>query len=164
MPHVGSYLWTLRQIVGNRKLLAPGAQVLVVDPQDRILLQQGTDYGLWGLPAGSCEENSSFASTAVAELHEETGLRVTVEELTPFACLSDPAIHTLRYPNGDVVHSFAMCFEARNWTGELRPEPGEVEAVDFFAIDELPQQIHPPTVVVLQLYERYRRTGRFQAR
>ena len=164
MPYVGSHLWKLRQVVGTRLLLVPGAQVLLVDEDDRILLQQEVDSGRWGLPAGACEENSTFAATAVAELYEETGLEVAEADLTPFACLSDPAVHILRYPNGDVNHCFAICFEVRAWRGQLRPEAGEVSDVGFFPLDGLPAELHPPTVVVLDLHDKFRRTGNFQVR
>lgn len=164
MSFVGSYLWSVRQAVGHRLLLVPGAQVLVLDTQDRVLLQQNTDYGQWGLPAGACEEGQSFTDAAVSELYEETGLKVNESDLTAFACLSDPSVHTLRYPNGDITHCFALCFETRTFSGKLTPGEGEVASVDFFPLDALPDDLHPPTVVVLDLHAEYRRTGRFQAR
>jgi 8-oxo-dGTP pyrophosphatase MutT (NUDIX family) len=168
MPYEGSYVQKLRRVVGPRLLLVPGAQVLLIDEADRVLLERDVATGLWCLPAGACEEGSSFASTAVAELREETGLVVDEAELTPFACLSDPAVHVIRYRHGDVTHCFAMCFEARTWQGDLLPEPEEVSELGFFALDDvlagLPAELFPPTAAVIDLYEEYRRTGRFQAR
>lgn len=164
MPFVGSHLWSLRQIVGDRLLLVPGAGVLLLDDRDRVLLQRETGHGRWCLPGGSCEEGQSFAAAAAAELREETGLEVEEASLTPFACLSDPEVHVLLYPNGDRVHSFAMWFEAREWRGEPRPEPGEVEELGFFDVGELPSPLNPPAAVVLALHAEFRRTGLFQAR
>ncbi len=158
----GSYLWEVRQRVGSRLLLMPGAQVLVVDDADRILFQRSRDSGLWELPAGAAEPGGSFRSTAVRELSEETGLTVAEDDLVPFASLSEADLHTLTYPNGDVLHCFALCFEARRWTGNLTPDPGEVLEVAFF--DEPPADLHPPTRVVLELYDAYRTSGTFQAR
>lgn len=164
MPYQGSYLWRLRQLVGPRLLLVPSAQVLLIDEADRVLLERDVATRLWCLAAGACEEGGSFASTAVAELREETGLEVSEAELTPFACLSDPAVHVVRYRHGDMNHYFAMCFEARTWRGDLLPEPDEVSELGFFALDELPAELFPPTAAVIELYEEYRRTGQFQAR
>ncbi|MEU4604139.1 NUDIX domain-containing protein [Kribbella sp. NPDC023972] len=158
----GSYLWQLRQHVGSRLLLMPGAQVLVLDTAGRILFQQSRDTGLWELPAGAAEPGDTFRTTAARELHEETGLQVAEQDLVPFASLSEPDIHTLTYPNGDVLHCFAMCFEARRWTGALAADPEEVLALGFFA--EAPAELHPPTRVVLDLYAAYRASGLFQAR
>jgi len=164
MPFVGSHLWQIRQLVGGALMLVPGAQVLLLDADNRVLLQQRADDGTWALPAGACEENSTFASTAVTELREETGLVVDEADLVPFGCLSDPGVHIITYPNGDVTHCFAMCFEARAWHGTLRPEPGEVQDLGFFALDALPAPTHPPALAVLDLHAAYRRTGTFQAR
>ncbi|GAB2673094.1 NUDIX domain-containing protein [Kribbella swartbergensis] len=158
----GSYLWGLRQQVGSRLLLMPGAQVLVVDDADRMLFQRSRDTGLWELPAGAAEPGGGFRSTAVRELLEETGLSVAEQDLVPFASLSEADLHTLTYPNGDVLQCFALCFEARRWTGELVADSDEVVEVGFF--DEAPAELHPPTRVVLGLYDDYRATGMFQAR
>jgi 8-oxo-dGTP pyrophosphatase MutT (NUDIX family) len=158
----GSYLWEIRQQVGSRLLLMPGAQVLVVDHAERVLLQRSRDSGLWELPAGAAEPGGSFRSTAARELFEETGLKVAEEDLVPFASLSEADLHTLTYPNGDVLHCFALCFEARRWTGDLTPGADEVVEIGFF--NEPPGDLHPPTRVVLALYAAYRASGLFQAR
>ncbi|GAA0622241.1 NUDIX domain-containing protein [Kribbella sandramycini] len=161
MTYEGSYLWSLRQQVGSQLLLMPGAQVLVVDDAERILFQRSRDTGLWELPAGAAEPGDSFRTTAARELFEETGLIVEPDELVPFASLSRSDVHTLTYPNGDVLQCFALCFEARRWSGELRAEAGEVLEVGFFA--EPPGELHPPTSVVLSLYAAYRASGVFQS-
>jgi 8-oxo-dGTP pyrophosphatase MutT (NUDIX family) len=158
----GSYLWQLRQRVGSRLVLMPGAQVLLVDAADGILFQRSRDTGLWELPAGAAEPGGSFRSTAARELLEETGLTVAEEDLVPFASLSEADLHTLTYPNGDVLHCFALCFEARRWTGELSADADEVLEVGFF--QHPPSELHPPTREVLELYAAYRASGAFQAR
>ncbi|MFG1817055.1 NUDIX domain-containing protein [Kribbella sp. NPDC049174] len=158
----GSYLWEVRQQVGSRLLLMPGAQVLVVDDAERVLFQRSRDSRLWELPAGAAEPGESFRSTAARELLEETGLEVAEEDLIPFASLSEADLHTLTYPNGDILHCFALCFEARRWTGDLVADPHEVLDLAFYA--EPPADLHPPTRVVLELYAAYRASGAFQAR
>jgi 8-oxo-dGTP pyrophosphatase MutT (NUDIX family) len=162
MTYEGSYLWDIRRQLGSRPLLMPGAQVLVVDDAERILLQRSRDSGLWELPAGAAEPGDSFRSAAARELLEETGLVVAEADLVPFASLSEADVHTLTYPNGDVLHCFALCFEARRWTGDLRPAVDEVLDAAFFY--QLPADLHPPTRVVLELYAAFRASGVFQAR
>ncbi|GAA1129851.1 NUDIX domain-containing protein [Kribbella jejuensis] len=156
-----SYLAQLRRDVGSRLLLMPGAQVLAIDADDRILFQRSRDSGLWELPAGGAEPGDTFRSTAAREFTEETGLQVSEEDLVPFASLSLPDVHTLTYPNGDVVQCFALCFEARRWSGTLRPGEDEVLEAGFFAAP--PGPLHPPTEVVLGLHAAYRASGVFQA-
>ncbi|MEV7601329.1 NUDIX domain-containing protein [Kitasatospora sp. NPDC089797] len=164
MSYVGSYVWKLRRKVGSQLLLLPGAQVLLLDGEGRCLLQQRRENGLWELPAGACEEGATFTDTAVRELEEETGLRVDPEDLVPFASLSDPELHTLTYPGGDVAQCFALCFAAHRWSGELSPGLDEVVRADFFDPRNPPEPLYRATGAVLELYERFRSTGRFQAR
>jgi 8-oxo-dGTP pyrophosphatase MutT (NUDIX family) len=131
--YVGSYLWRLRQKIGRELVLMPGATVLVVDAVGRILLTRRSDTGEWGLPGGAAEEGGGFLDTAVAELEEETGLKVEREDLVPIGCLSEPALNTFFYPNGDVTHYFALCFLTHRWNGEPASCDGESTKVDFFA-------------------------------
>ncbi|WP_432949791.1 NUDIX domain-containing protein [Kribbella sp. CA-253562] len=164
MGYVGSYTWRLRQRVGAELLLMPGAQVVVVGEAGRVLFQRRRDSGLWEFPAGAAEPGLSFRGTAVRELFEEAGLRVREEDSVPFASLSEPEVHEITYPNGDRMHCFALCFEARRWAGELRPEPDEVSGAGFWAVDEPPAVLQPQTEVVLGLYRAYLDSGAFQGR
>lgn len=164
MGYIGSYTWQLREKVGSQLLLMPGAQVVLVDATDRVLFQRRRDNGLWEIPAGAAEPGGSFRSTAVDEVREETGLMVFEDDLVPFGCLSEPDIHVVTYPNGDRTHCFAMCFEARTWTGDLDLEPSEVVEAVFVDPTTPPGFLQPQTRAVLDMYAVYRATGRFQAR
>lgn len=162
-----SHLGQLRALVGHMPITVPGAQVVVQDRDGRLLLQRRTDDGTWETPAGSCEPGQSFARTAVTELAEEAGIVVEETALVPFACLSDPDIHTMRYPNGDVVLAYSLCFLVSGVdaaTTELRPDPAESTEVDWFDRTSLPAPIREATQVVLQLLDAYRESGQFQAR
>ena len=164
MGFVGSYLWRLRQKVGSDLLLMPGAMVVLRDGEGRALLARRVDDGTWCLPAGGAEEGAGFAETAAAELREETGAVVPAAEMRPFACLSQPDLHTIEYENGDVTHCFAMCFWAERWEGDLRADEDEVRELGFFAIDALPEPLHPPAAAALELFGEYLRSGEFQVR
>lgn len=161
--YVGSYIWRLRQVVGSDLLLMPGAQILVVDDDDRVLFQRRRDSGLWEFPAGAAEPGSTFRGTAASELLEESGLEVAESDLIPFASLSDPAVHLITYPNGDRLHCFALCFVTHRWTGRLKPDPAEVQDLAFRPLTDPPDPLQPQTRAVLDLYLTYRTTGVFQA-
>lgn len=162
MGFVGSYLWRLRQKVGSDLVLMPGAMVVLRDGEGRVLLTRRVDDGTWCLPAGGAEDGAGFAATAAAELREETGAVVVAEELRAFGCLSRPELHTIEYANGDVTHCFAMCFCAERWSGELRADGEETHELGFFALEQPPQPLHPPTATALALYGEYLRSGEFQ--
>lgn len=164
MTYRGSYLWQLRQRVGNDLVLMPGAMVAVQREDRRVLLTRRTDDETWCLPAGAAETGGSFAQTAVDELAEETGIRVSKGDLVPFGCLSEAEAHIIHYPNGDVTHCFALCFLARTWQGEPRPDRAETTAVEFVDLDALPEPLHPPTANALELLAAYLRSGSFQVR
>lgn len=164
MTYRDSYLWRLRQAVGNNLVLMPGAMVALQRDDQRILLTKRTDDGTWCLPAGAAESGGSFARTAIDELAEETGIRVSERDLVPFGCLSEAEVHTIHYPNGDVTHCFALCFLARNWQGDPHPDLAETTAVEFVELDAPPKPLHPPTAHALELLAAYLRSGSFQVR
>lgn len=163
MGHVGSYLWRLRELVGPRLLLMPGAQVIALDDAGRALFQRRADTGDWEFPGGGAEPGQDFRAAAVAELEEETGLRADPQALVPFASLSDPGYHELEYPNGDRVHAFALCFVWPGAHGALHAEESEVAELGFHRLDDPPQPMGRAALRVLELYLDYLRTGSFQA-
>lgn len=164
MPYRGSYLWRLRQAVGHELVLMPGAMIALQRDDRRILLTKRTDDGTWCLPAGAAEPGGSFARTAIEELAEETGVQVSPSDLIPFGCLSEAEAHTIRYPNGDVTHCFALCFLAKAWQGDPRPDREESTEVEFVALDAPPEPLHPPTAHALDLLTAYLHSGSFQVR
>ena len=163
MGHEGSYLWQLRQDVGSRLLLVPGAQVVVLDDDGQALFQRRVDTGEWEFPGGAAEPGQNFRGVACTELAEETGLIVPPTELVPFAALSDPQYHELHYPNGDRVHAFALCFLWRGTRGPTHAEESEVTEIAFHPLTEPPQPMSRSAARVLELYLEYVRTGDFQA-
>lgn len=164
MTYRGSYLWQLRQQVGNDLVLMPGAMVALQRDDQRVLLTKRTDDGTWCLPAGAAESGGSFARTAIDELAEETGIRVAERDLVPFGCLSEAEAHTIHYPNGDVTHCFALCFLARDWQGDPRPDQAESTEAEFVDLGAPPEPLHPPTAHALALLAAYLRSGSFQVR
>jgi 8-oxo-dGTP pyrophosphatase MutT (NUDIX family) len=164
MPYAGSYLWRLRQAIGSDLVLMPGAMIALRRGDGRILLTKRADDGTWCLPAGAAEPGGSFARTAIEELEEETGVRVAERDLLPFGCLSEAEAHTIRYPNGDVTHCFALCFLAEKWQGEPRADREESIQVRFAELGDPPDPVHAPTAHALDLLSAYLDSRRFQVR
>ena len=83
----------------------------------RLLLQQRSDGGQWGLPGGSVEIGESVHDAVIREVREETGLEVAVRRLV--GVYSDPALQVVRYPDGNVWHYVNVCFECTVRSGTL---------------------------------------------
>lgn len=163
MTFARSYLGRLRHRVGSDLVLMPGASVLVLDEDERVLLLKRSDDGYWCMPGGAAEEGSSFRSTAIAELAEETGLAAEPDDLEAFASISEAGLHTLTYPNGDVTHCFALWFLLRRWVGEIQVDDESVTAA-FFNRAALPEPLMGPAALALELHDRFVESGRFQTR
>lgn len=142
----------------------PGAMVVLQRQDQRVLLTKRADDGTWCLPAGAAEPGGSFAQTAIDELAEEAGVTVSEPDLVPFGCLSEAQAHTIHYPNGDVTHCFALCFLARTWEGDPRPDQEESTEVRFVDLAVPPEPLHPPTAHALEMLATYLRSGTFQVR
>ena len=159
----GTTLWRVRRKVGTDLVLWPGASVMVVRDDGRVLLAHRLDNGMWAIPGGGAEEGSSFAETAITELREEVGLEADPADLEAYACISRADNHLETYPNGDVTHYFGLWFVLRRWRGEPVGDGEEMGEVVWADIDDPPQPLLRSTGVGFDLYRAWLETGRFQA-
>ncbi|MBL4607895.1 MAG: NUDIX domain-containing protein [Pseudomonadales bacterium] len=162
MTYKDSYIWQLRQQVGQQKLLIPAAAIVVENSDGELLLQQRADTKEWGFPGGSAEQGQDFADVAISELQEEVGLTVDRNDLIPFASLSQPQNNTFYYPNGDVTHYFALCFLVKQWQGELTPEPEECLDACFFHVSKMPKNLSVGTSSLIHHLGEFTKSGLFQ--
>jgi ADP-ribose pyrophosphatase YjhB (NUDIX family) len=136
-----SYIDWLRSRVGHHKIVLTFTSVILRDGQDRILLQQRSDFDAWGLPGGVLEFGESILDCARRELFEETSL--TAGDLSLAGVYSEPEFDVF-YPNGDQVQQYTICLQGRVMGGNLRADGLESRAVQFFRPDELPLSQIPP--------------------
>jgi len=97
----------------------PAVSAVIFDRRGRLLLQQRSDGGQWGLPGGSVEIGESVLDAVAREVHEETGLIVKVRRL--IGVYSAPALQLVRYPDGNVWHYVSISFGVRCAAGRCRP-------------------------------------------
>ena len=140
----------LRREVGHRPLLQVGASVIIEDGQGRTLLQLRTDNHCWGYHGGSVDLDERVEDAARRELWEETGL--IAGEMTLLGVFSGPELHNV-YPNGDETSCVDVVFLCRDYTGELKCQPGEVDDLRFFSPDELPFSLSPPCIPALNKWK-----------
>lgn len=116
----------------------PSVSAVILDRRRRLLLQQRSDGGQWGLPGGSVEIGESVAGAVAREVREETGLIVAVRRLV--GVYSEPAWQVVRYPDGTVWHYVNVCFECAVRGGELQT-CDETLALAYFPLDRLPASL-----------------------
>jgi ADP-ribose pyrophosphatase YjhB (NUDIX family) len=155
-----TYLGQLRQAIGSRLVLMPGARIVIEDPAGRVLLQLRSDFNLWGLPGGNAEIGEDLTSVILREAQEEVGL--SIRDARPFGFASDPQFETITYPNGDRGQYFILMFHARSFEGEPRVADDESHAVEWFAPDALPPNMLSNMRRSVEAYQRFKTTGEFQ--
>ena len=86
--------------------------------------------GMYSALAGFVEPGETLEQTLEREVREEVGVEIT--NLRYFGSQPWP------FP-----HSLMIAFVADYVSGEIVPQPGEIEAADWFGIDRLPRLPNP---------------------
>lgn len=144
-----NYIRQIRELVGTHPIIMAGACVILIDGEGRLLLQQRTDNGLWGLPGGSMEPGEEIKEVARRELFEEVGLEAKGLEF--FDIFSGTDLY-YRYPNGDEVYNVVAAYICKEYSGTIRGDGDEVQDIQFFELDKIPDQISPPDLPVITRY------------
>lgn len=130
------YIQDLRNLIGNRPIIAIGATIIVYNQIGEILLQHRTDTNTWGLPGGSMEMGENIEETARRELFEETGL--VAIKLKLLNVLSGPEFFFV-YPNGDQMHTVIVLYKAIEVEGDLQINDNESKELRYFNLDAMPE-------------------------
>ncbi|MBY0099628.1 NUDIX hydrolase [Mesobacillus maritimus] len=141
------HIMDLRKIVGSRPLVMTGACVILLDQNNRLLLQLRKDNGCWGLAGGSLEPGETLEEVAKRELFEETGL--IANHLTLFHVFSGEDFY-YQYPHGDEVYNVIATYICTDYHGELTIDNEEVLDLRFFDVQQMPPNISPPDLLVIK--------------
>ncbi len=105
-----------------------GVNVAIIE-NNRILLTQREDFEVWCLPGGAVDPGESLAEAAQREVLEEIGLAVELTRL----------VGVYSIPEEGVGSGHIALFAGRVNGGEMKLDPHEVLAADFFSADALPE-------------------------
>ena len=144
-----NYIKFLREYVGHEPILTAGVGLFVFNENKQVLMQLRTDYNKWGFLGGAMELGESFEETAKRELKEETNLDIV--DLTMVKVLSGKDTYR-EYPNGDKLYDITAIFVVTNYRGDLMVNDEESKKLDWFNIDELPENITLHTRNCLEKY------------
>lgn len=140
------YIRQMRELVGTRPIIMAGACVILLDSDSRLLLQQRSDNGLWGLPGGSMEPGEEMKEVARRELFEETSLEAKGLELLDI--FSGQELY-YQYPHGDEVYNVVAAYICKEYIGSIKGDGNEVLDIRFFDLNEIPNQISPPDLTII---------------
>jgi 8-oxo-dGTP pyrophosphatase MutT (NUDIX family) len=143
------YIMELRKTVGSRPIIMAGACVILINDDKEILLQLRHDNYCWGLAGGSLEIGETLEEVAKRELFEETGL--TANKLKLFNVYSGEKFY-YKYPHGDEVYNVISAYVCSDYQGVLARDENEVQKLEFFKFNELPKNISPPDLPILNEY------------
>ncbi|RWZ54758.1 NUDIX domain-containing protein [Halobacillus fulvus] len=133
------YIEDIRALVGNRPLILNGSVVIVIDDQDRILLEQRTyPEGVWGLPGGLMELGESTEEVARRELWEETGLKAGTLHLIDIYSGSDQFTVAA---NGDQFYTVTTSYYTKDVEGTLKNDPDESFQCTFIHPAQFPEKM-----------------------
>ncbi|MDX2097307.1 MAG: NUDIX hydrolase [Leptolyngbyaceae cyanobacterium bins.59] len=129
MRHLWRYLQTIIGLIFRHPI--PGACIIPVLPDGRIVLIRRRDNGRWSLPGGIVDWGENIETTVRRELQEETGLSlVKIRRLVGVYSAPD------RDPR---IHSVCITVEAEVQGIPQIQDDLEVSEIQAFPIASLPQ-------------------------
>ncbi|MGW2842931.1 NUDIX hydrolase [Streptomyces sp. NPDC001493] len=143
------YIKEMRNLVGTRPLLLPGALVIVEREDGKILLTRRTDTGEWSLPGGHMEPGETIQDTARREVREETNIEVGDLELV--GIFSGQNFY-YKYPNGDEIFKVTIVYSAPLLPSEVRPDRSEVLELSYFDVGRLPDNLFDQERTIIEAY------------
>ncbi len=113
------------------------ATAIIEFPLDTILLIKRNTVpfkGYWALPGGRAEPGETVEQTVVREVKEETGLDVkVVKKIGEY--------HEQGIQGGVEYDYYPACFLVKVFGGEMRKQQGEIQEIQLFSLDDVPEPL-----------------------
>lgn len=135
---MSDYLKELREKTGHMPLLIPHAVVVLLDKDNRVLLEERADDGFFDFPGGGIDLKEDVEAAAKRELREETGL--IADSLTLFKVYSGEITHYV-YFNGDEIYGVDLVYLCNKYHGDMKAQKEEVKELKFYDLNNLPSKM-----------------------
>lgn len=144
------YIEDLRKLVGHQLLLLTGVGVLVINDKKEILLQKNTE-NFWGIPGGFMELMETAEEAGRREVLEETGIHIG--ELILETVISGKDTYR-KLSNQDEYYGVTIVYSTKEIIGgKLQADGSETIEVDYFNLDNLPEDISKLSKKVIAFYK-----------
>jgi 8-oxo-dGTP diphosphatase len=113
------------------------ATAIITFPGDMILLIRRNTIpfkGYLALPGGRSEPGETVEETVIREVKEETGLDVTIVRKVG-------EYHEQGTQDGIEYDYYPACFLVQVVGGEMRKQKGEIQNIQLFSIDDIPEPL-----------------------
>lgn len=144
------YVKYIRDRVGHDPINLTGVNVLIINKDNKVLLQRrGTFPYKWGLVGGITELGEALEDTAIREVKEESGL--DIKDLNLLGTTSGENCY-IDFPNGDKAYFLTVGYFTKNFSGALKIDDLETKELKFFSYEELPDNIPNSHRIMLNKY------------
>lgn len=163
MAYKDSFVYSLRQKVGDMRLITATVNVMPIREDGRIKCVYANQFDYWTGVGGHVELGDSWQSAALNELREEAGITAEIADLEIFATFSGPG-RIYEYADG-TTQPFTLGFICRHWDAEAEPEDEEeIAKTAWLTFDEARTQSKDKRFnTLLDACEKYLETGKVQA-
>ncbi|MBR2708824.1 NUDIX domain-containing protein [Candidatus Saccharibacteria bacterium] len=162
MSYENSFVYSLRQKVGDMRLITAGVEVVPVNKKNQIKFVRSRDIEGWSIPGGHVELGDSWQSAALKELREEVGIIANVGDLKICAIVSGPG-RVFSYNDG-TTQSFTVCFLCRDWEKEISfSDSEEIIEAKWMDIEQARKNVTSKReLMMLDAYEKFIMTEEIQ--
>lgn len=162
MSYKDSFVYSLRQKVGDMRLITATVDVIAMNEKGEVKMVWQNNFSYWTNVGGHVELGDSWQGAAIRELYEEAGIVAKEADLELFATVSGPG-RVYRYEDGS-TQPFSLSFLCRKWEREVGVlDEEEISRTKWFSIaDAKWESKNKRAVMLLGALEKYLETGKVQ--
>lgn len=124
----------VRKLQSLLGLITLGPRAIIINSSDQVLLVKHSYQSHWYLPGGGIKKGESVKAALLRELREEIGL----------IAHEDPQLFGIYFHTYLGVNDYPIIFIVKNYSLVSTFSP-EIEKIDWFGYDRLPDVVSPGT-------------------